>query len=122
MSFLSKNNCQAKQKLKIHFEINQRTIDLEKSEIFKKRLQILQHWGLTLSLYNSLFDMIFSPEGVVSAQDYEYKKKLFAKWCQIRTIDLEQLRFYIMRKNLSLKNYQYLSKNPGSFHEFSLFC
>jgi len=30
--------------------------------------------------------MIFSPEGVASSKDYE-----FAKWCQIGTIDLEQL-------------------------------
>ena len=43
-----------------------RTIELEKSDIFK-RLQIIQHWGLTFSLY----DMTFSPVGVVSSQGYE---------------------------------------------------
>ena len=44
-----------------------------------QRLQIIQHSGLTFGLYSSLFDMIFSPEGVVSSQDYEYQIKAVCK-------------------------------------------
>ena len=47
----------------------------KKSEIFFKKVKIVQDWVLTFSLYSSLFEMIFSPEGVVSSQDYEYQIK-----------------------------------------------
>ena len=56
-------------------------------------LQIIQHSGITFGLYSGLFDMIFSPEGVVSSQDYEYQIKPVSKMVSIRTIDLEQLIF-----------------------------
>ena len=64
--------------LKIHFETNKNHW-FGKIRDFFKRLQIIQHSGLTFGLYSCLFDMIFSPEGVVSSEDYEYQIKAVCK-------------------------------------------
>ena len=68
----------AKEMLKIYFEIN-KNHSFGKIRHFSKRLQIIQHSGLTFGLDSSLFDMIFSPEGVVSFEDYEYQIKAVCK-------------------------------------------
>ena len=48
-------------------------------------LQIIQHSGITFGLYSGLFDMIFSLEGVVSSQDYEYQIKAICKMVSNRS-------------------------------------
>ena len=68
----------AKEMLKIYFEIN-KNHSFGKIRHFFKMLQIVQHSGITFGLYSGLFDMIFSPEGVVSSQDYEYQIKAVCK-------------------------------------------